>query len=326
MSISFFKIKQIDYEKLEAKKVSVVLCTMRKNPKLEMLFESLSHQTIKNFELVFVDELYESRKDYVKSLSEKFNIPTIHVGGAIPNIHALNIGTMNSSGDYIAHINDCGYYPYRWLEKHLLIATNGFFGLGSRYFTYFTPDFPIEKHYLGIIQLPNNPDESISQYIYNRSQIKEYLHINFGEHQISSPQDLRLLGLSNFVTEDNLIMEAAPGWNHGGNSMAPTEMYLAVNGYDEEYDKGYGWADCDFSVRLFNKGYKSFMNLSNWILEIQDKDHDDAENYVPGHKVQANREHNWKLYEKMCEEKKYWANFNFNLAELRKEILERRKK
>jgi len=327
MSLNFFKVKKINYEELEAKKVSIVLCTMRKNPKLEILFESLSHQTVKNFELVFVDELCESRKVFVKKLSEKFKIPLVHVGGAIPNIHALNIGTMNSSGDYIMHINDCGYYPYRLVEKHLLVCTNNFLSLGTRYFTHETPCFPIEKHLTAQISVPDKMDENVSKYVDERSRIKEYLHLNFGEHQLTSPQDIRLLGLpADMLSEDNLMLEALPGWNHGGNSMAPTSMYLDVNGYDEEYDKGYGWADCDFSVRLFNKGYKSFMNVSNWFLEIQDKDHDPASNYVPHLESQEHIEYNSKLYDKACGERKVWANPDFNLKEKRKEILESRKK
>ena len=79
MSFPFFKIKTIDYETLESKKVSLILITFRQTPKLELLFESLSHQTVKNFELVIGDYLYDSRKDYIKELSEKFGITTIHM-------------------------------------------------------------------------------------------------------------------------------------------------------------------------------------------------------------------------------------------------------
>jgi glycosyltransferase involved in cell wall biosynthesis len=303
----------MNYEKFKDARVSIVLCTMRQHPKLEMLYQSLSHQTFQNFELIFVDELYDQRKDFVKQLSDKFHVRTTHIKGAIPNIHALNVGTINANGNYIVHINDCGYYPYRWLEKHLLIATNGFFSLGPRYFTY-SIDFPIEKYYYAQVEVPPQDNKELSDFIKSKSGISEYLYLNFENHRVVSPQDLRLLGLPPLIiVEDNIIIESMPGWNHGGNSMGTEEMYFSVNGYDEEYDKGYGWADCDFSVRLSNKHYKSYFNMSNWMLEIQDKDHDDAENYVPQHKSKANADHNWKLYEEACARNKVWVNPNLNL-------------
>ncbi len=226
---------------------------------------------------------------------------------------------INSSGDYMVHINDCSYYPYKWVEKHMLVCTKNFLSMGTRYFTY-SVDFPIEKHLTGEVEIPEVQDKEISNSIEKDSHgIKDYLHINFGEHQLTSPQDFRLLGLpTQFLTQDNLLLEALPGWSYGGNTCVPTEAFLELNGFDEEYDKGFGWADCDFGIRAFNKGYKSFINVSNWCLEIQDKSHDLSPD------AREKSDHNWKLYERACEQKVTKVNNSFNLREMRKETLERK--
>jgi glycosyltransferase involved in cell wall biosynthesis len=316
----FFKINQIDYSQLNSKKVSIVLVTFRKTPKYEMLYESLSHQTIKNFEVVLIEEQYELHKELVKNLSKKFNISTTHVycESTVPeNAKALNEGIVHSTGDYIMNINDCMYFPYRWLEKHLLVASKDFLSLGARYFTYST-NFPIEKYLSGIIEIPKEQDKNISKFLEEKSGIKDYLNIHFGEHIVSSPQDYRLLGLpTDIFKEDNLILEALPGWNYGGNSMAPTEMFLEINGFDERFDNGYGWTDCEIGIRMYNKGHKAFINLSNWSLEIQDKDHVDVIELKADLKDKNKSDNNWKLYEEACDKKLTFVNPNKNLREIK---------
>jgi glycosyltransferase involved in cell wall biosynthesis len=326
MTVNFFQIKKVDYEKLDNKKVSIVLPTYRKDPKFELIYESLSHQTIKNFELVIADYLCESRKDYIKSLSEKYKIPTVHVKRASGNSHALNIGIANSSGDYIIVINDCSYFPYRFVEKHLLVCTNNFLSLGTRYFIY-SLDFPIEKHLMAGIEIPEVQLSEIRDFLYKKSGINGYLSLNFGEHQVTSPQDFRLLGVPiPFLISDNQIIEAAPGWLYNGNSAIPTEVFLELNGFDEEYDKGFGWIDCDFGIRAYNKGYKMYINPSNWSLEIQDSSHDHIAEFLPETQKKESIDHNWSLYEGACSINKTWANPNINLREMRKEILESKQK
>jgi hypothetical protein len=170
----------------------------------------------------------------------------------------------------------------------------------------------------GRIEVPSKQDETISKNIEIRSHgIKEYLEIHFDEHIITSPQDFRLLGMpSHLLSEDNIMVEALPGWTYGGNLAAPTKIFLELNGFDEEYDKAYGWIDCDFGVRAYNKGYKSFINTSNWCLEIQDEKHDESPD------IREKASDNWKLYENVCNTGKTWANSEFNLCEIRKKILE----
>ena len=326
MSLEFFRIKQINYEELENKKVSIVLTTFRENPKFEVLLESLTHQTVKPLELVIADWLYEKRKEYIKKLSETYKIPIIHVPRDTKGAsRAMNIGMINASGDYILHVDDCQYLPYRWIEKHLLTCIHGFLSLGSRYFSY-ECDFPIEKYLTGYVEVPEQQDSKLSEYIKSKSGIDKYLFLQFGEHQLLSPQDFRLLGLPNdFFTTDNLITNALSGWSYGGNIGGSTEMFLSVNGFNEEMDKGYGHPDCELGIRLFNKGYKSFINLSNWTVQIQTKNHTNVFDFLPELNNQESKDYNWKLYEKACEEKRTWINPDINLREQRKEILEGRK-
>ncbi len=323
--LQVFKVKQINYEELEKPKTSIVLCTFREKPKLELIYESLSHQTLKNFELVIADYLFDKRKDFVRSLSEKYHIPTVHVPRDKYGVKAFNVGIANSSGEYMIHINDANYFPYQFIEKHLQITMKNFLSLGTRYFTY-KKDFPIEKHLTGYIEVPEVFDEKTSEEICKLTKgIKEYLYLNFGEHCVTSPQDFRLLGLpSNIITGDNLIMEAAPGWTYGGSIGGPTEMFLALGGFDERFDQGFGWSDCNLGVRAFNAGYKSFMNISNWCLEIQDEEHDHVFDFLPDYKTEEARKYNWKLYEEACEQKLTTVNPHMNLREIRNETLKGR--
>lgn len=319
MSINIYKIENVGYEDLKKPKVSVVLPTFRKNPKFELLYKCLSQQTVKPFEFVIADCLYEMHKDYVETLAKKYNLQTVHAPrDTLDNIHGLNTGIANSGGDYLFFINDCTYYPHRWVEKHLLVCGHEYLSLGSRYFAY-SMDFPIEDYLTGQIEIPSVQDEEISKKINEASHgIKDYLHINFGEHKVISPQDFRLLGMpSEVLTSDNLVIEALPGWSYGGNIAALTEMVLEINGFDEEYDKGYGWADCDFGVRIFNKKCRSFINPSNWCLEIQDKDHESVYNVQPEINNKKSADHNWKLYSEACEQGKTWVNPNMDLRKLR---------
>lgn len=322
--INFFKIQQIDYNKLESKLVSIILCTFREKPKFELLYKTLSQQTIKNFEVVIADYLYDKRKDQIKKLSEKYHIPTVHVERDKFGVHAFNVGIVHSAGDYMIHINDANYFPYRFIEKHMLVCTNNFLSLGARYFA-FSINFPIGKHLTAQIEVPEKQEKKISNKINKRSQIEKYLYLNFGEHQIISPQDFRLLGLPNdLITSENILLEALPGWSYGGSIAGPTELFLELNGFDEEYDKGYGWSDCDIGVRAFNKGYKSFINPSNWCLEIQDQDHNIVFDILPEYKLKKSSEHNWKLYEESCEKMKTRVNPEINLREEREKILKLR--
>ena len=313
-----FKVKHINYEELEKPKTSIVLCTFREQPKLELLYESLSHQTLKNFELVIADYLFDKRQDYVRNLSQKYNVSTVHVPRDKYGVKAFNIGMSHASGDYIIHINDANYLQNRFIEKHMQIMSKGFLSLGTRYFIY-KKDFPIEKHLSAYIEVPAEFDSATSEEICKLSNgITEYLHLNFGEHKLTSPQDFRIRGLPpKFMTEDNFLMEAAPGWSYGGNIGGPTEMFLALNGFDERFDNGYGWSDCNLGTRAFNAGYKSFIDLSNWSLEIHDEDHDSVYKLLPEYEIEAARTHNWKLYEEACEQKLTSVNPSFSLREQR---------
>lgn len=326
ISINCFKINKIDYEKLNSKLVSVILCTFREKPKFELLYESLSHQTIKNFELVIADYLYETRKDFVQKLAEKFNIRTVHLPRNKYGVHAFNVGMEHSSGEYMIHINDANYFHNRFIEKHLLTCVNNYLSVGTRYFCY-SMDFPIEKHLTGYIEIPPQ-DPTTLEFLKQQSHgIDRFLHIHFGEHIIASPQDFRLMGLPDaFFTEDNLVFEGQPGWSYGGNLAGPTELFLKINGFDEEFDKGYGWSDCNLGIRAFNSGYKLFVNPSNWTLEIQDVEHDSVYELLPNYKTQEARDHNWKLYEEACEKNLVQANPNFNLREIRQKFLDEKNK
>ena len=80
---------------------------------IEILFQSLSNQSCKNFELVIADYLFAEHEKQIQGLAKRYNIATVHVPRDKYGVKAFNVGMMNASGDYMIHINDANYFPYK---------------------------------------------------------------------------------------------------------------------------------------------------------------------------------------------------------------------
>jgi len=92
---------------------------------LDILKSNLQRQTVQDFELVFVDGLYNERKDLVKDYFKNFNIKHLNedfdrTGNYLSSLaRADNLAFKNCDGELIVCLQDYIYIPSTGLEKFL---------------------------------------------------------------------------------------------------------------------------------------------------------------------------------------------------------------
>lgn len=124
-------------------KISVILCTKRKNPHIEWALESLMGQTYSHneFEYLVIDGLYGQRKDDINKLIKDMNVdfPVLYLPdkpsrwkGKRPALcNARNTGIIFAKGEYIIFCDDNCRMPSDWLEKHVSHLEQGYIVAGS---------------------------------------------------------------------------------------------------------------------------------------------------------------------------------------------------
>lgn len=202
-------------------KVTVVMCTKRKEPQFAWVLESLKKQTYKDFEYLIVDGLYNSRKEEVERIIKEAGIdfpvtylpdkPTRWRGMRPALCNGRNTALMFAKGEYVAFHDDCCKLNVDWLEKHVKWLEQGYLVAGN---------------WIAFQSTDENGKGIVGVYGWeHRSKI------------VKSP---------NFTT---------PGWLYGGNFSFPLRVALDVNGFDEELDGEMGQDDISFGFRAARKNY-----------------------------------------------------------------------
>ena len=108
-------------------KVSVLYISNRFGG-LDILKSSLDRQTFKDFELVFIDGLYDKRKHEVAEYFKESNYPVRHLpepkkpeGAIMALTFAINEGFRNCSGELLVLLQDFIYVPSTGIEKYFKI-------------------------------------------------------------------------------------------------------------------------------------------------------------------------------------------------------------
>ncbi len=96
---------------------SLITATLGRRDELVVLFESLTAQSFKDFELILVDQNTDGRLDeIVATFSGKFNL--IHIKSSVKGLsHNRNIGLEIAQGDIVAFPDDDCYYSNDVLSK-----------------------------------------------------------------------------------------------------------------------------------------------------------------------------------------------------------------
>jgi glycosyltransferase involved in cell wall biosynthesis len=212
-------------------KISVIITSFRYGG-IDVMFGGLKNQTLKDYELIFVDEIYEERHAEVKEYAELLNIPLIHLPAKPhrnPNnpIHlceSWNKGLIHASGKLVMFNNDFVYLAEDCLERHYKIqeANNFKLILGGIMDHYDHPPLGDLKGKLTVFdKLHEEKPEKLIK-----------LDDRFPHH----------VGLV-FSTTTNMFP----------NCTLPLDLALEVEGFNERFDAGHGYQDDEFLLRCFLK-------------------------------------------------------------------------
>jgi len=212
-------------------KVTVTLCTKRKDPKFEYALESLKKQTFRNFEYIIIDGYYNERKNEVLKLIKDMNVsfPVLYIGDkpsrwkglrpAISNARNTALIFASLESKYIVNHDDCTKMGRDWIEKHLGWLEQGYIVAGS----WKGYEFKIE----------------------DKTEIEGCYGPEYRTKIIKEPQVV------------------GAGWFYGQNVSYSLEHALDVNGFDEQLDGEVGQDDINFAIRLERKGIRTLYDPTN---------------------------------------------------------------
>lgn len=211
-------------------KVTVVLCTKRKEPQFEWALESLKSQTFTDFEYIIIDSFYDKRNDVVARIIRDHDLsfpiryikdkPSRWKNKRPALCNARNTALMFADSKYIVFHDDNCKMPQDWLGRHLNWLEQGYLVAGSW--------IPYEN----------------GSIIYDR-------------------QDTRL----ETVDKPKAV---SGGWLYGTNFSFPLCAAEDINGFDELYDGEIGQDDIDFGVRAERKGYKIMYDPTCYVEHYYD--------------------------------------------------------
>ena len=226
-------------------KVSVIIAVYKDTEALDLIFNSLSYQSYKNFEVIVAEDgksievqkcIYDARKKY------NFNIVhTIQDDNGVRKSHSQNNGIRASSGEYLIFIDgDCVLYT-NFIKNHILlsqkdtIVTGRRVNLGPKYSTMLR-DGTITSQWL--------ESHFLQEFLKIKDDAKQERHSEEGF-------SIELNGLIHYFLKKRKKTMALLGCNM---SMYKNTM-LDINGFDEELGNSAFASDTDLEWRLQGLGY-----------------------------------------------------------------------
>ena len=278
-------------------KISVMMVTARDLGMLPYQIDYFKRQTFKDFELVFVDELWEQRKDSVKK----------EVDGAFPLTHILpnevksyfapgaawNDGFTHCRGellyfmaDYIIPHEDC--LRVHW-ETHLQY-----------------PKAMISGRCWEMNISADEFNQPNKQFQFNDYRLSLFENSYFRWSRIAeSLYGAERAGVQNFWT--------------GRNDSAPLDTILECNGFDEQFDGAHGYHDEDLAQRMANLGLEYIFNLKSLVWQFSHKKEGEQVGGKPGLRTDEEQHQMFKakLIPQRIKDGTYKVNPDRNLREER---------
>ena len=229
-------------------KVSFIIITARKDfpyvgrPDLHLFeptLESFKRQSMKDFEFIIVDVLYDKRKDYFEGMDLPFKVkhvpalPNIWIENGFPGVcRQYNKGIIHADGELLFFAGDGNMVAPDFMEK-----------LWSRYQEGY---FPLAWY---LYDLTYNKNDTLG-----------------GGKCVETPVSYDICGYSGEkVFVEDRYFQAFDGNNHEcfsapwswwfGVSAVSLDAMLKINGWDQRFDGDRMLADCDIGLRLFLSGY-----------------------------------------------------------------------
>jgi hypothetical protein len=233
----------------------------------------MEKQTFKDFELIFIDVLYDERPDYFRDHNYGLRIKHIpakpnawYDEGLVQTCSQFNKGIIHADGELIFTSADSNMYPPHLMENLWKHYQDGYFtslGFGSD-LTY-TPEL-----YERTLQADGTYSDNKGTW----QGTNKLDHIGWSDPDLPfdgkvimdhryrqlfiNPQEPHTLRM-NFA-------EIPPDWFYGISTMS-LEAALKVNGYDQALDGDSALNDVDLGNRLAMLGYKLAMFRDSFCVE-----------------------------------------------------------
>ena len=288
--------------------VSVLICTIRNEPRLSLTLDCLAHQTYQNFELVYIDALKDKRSESFIVELENFgvfhkvkHIKDSPITGALkPRLSAArNLGLLYCKGDVICIIGDNQFFQKTWIERHVKLVEQQYISV--------SPCYNIDK---------SSTFEDLKDATIEHHEKPDRIFVKTKNEIYDAPRDCRVINLPDKYLFGDDILQASPGWLHGVSVAVSLDRLLNINSFDENFDKGYGWEDNNLGLRLSRMGFKMALDPKNWVISVNDKS-----NPTLVKMFGVSGETNEKLWNATVNgETGVWANENFNLRKMREKL------
>lgn len=264
--------------------ISVICPTMRVGG-LDIIFDSLSHQAFKDFELIISDGIYKYRKDIVAEKAKNYSFPVKHIepyNNPFPNnafCRYANSGLVHADCELVVFITDYTFLsaPDGLLKHARLHMSNPELGYmaSHRYFILKN----VNQEFIGYTKEPLEDEEDQNKMIYN--------HLN--SESLRYAEDVKSGMFKNLMWSlfdeefnfDNYNFEwdpllatadpkahavvsglAKPEMFHGKNESCGLKNILKVGGWGEYLDGGHGFQDTDLADKLMKFG-----EIEGWHLD-----------------------------------------------------------
>ena len=238
-----------------AVRISVVIPTYNKLPRLRLTLLSLEYQSIEHswYEVVIVDDgSTDGTVEYCNSVQNRMNIKVISIENHGRSF-ARNIGVKNAEGKWIIFIDDDLILPRNFIKFHLIrLEKSGFCGIHGqiRDLTYlkFFHD-PVHGERIRDYQGKDIDLSGLSEYLIREDSIVNGdISILFSQSKLS-----RLEKVIEIVVRDNLqdlIWLAMTG----GNFSICKDIFLDLGGFDTDFGRIWGCEDFELGYRLQQEG------------------------------------------------------------------------
>jgi len=294
--------------------ISIIIITYPpKTRELKYCLKALQIQTYQQFEILVINDGDDNEtKQIVQSYSKFLNIKYFSRQNDMCPSRSRNIGVKNSSFEHLV-----------FLDSDILLNPQAL------------------KIYSNFFQNNLNKDISIwgkCGHSNVNGLAKSDKEVN-DHRQVFLDENFRNYVENNF---DTLLLPCkAFFFNFSGNFGIRKNLYLSVNGFNENFVK-WGWEDLDFALNLYKKNIQSHFSKDIWAEHLRHEKHGDfyeinsdsintdnfkqsikseTQKYYCDNKNQIIKE--WEKVKSLCNQKNDYVERCFNEYLLKRKILEK---
>jgi glycosyltransferase involved in cell wall biosynthesis len=248
--------------------ISIIVPTNRLGG-IDLLFDSLARQTERDFELILVDNIKPWRTvlapgGHLLTFQASHIEPRENSFPLVQYCRTVNTGIAHARGETILLLCDYSWCHPRMVETHLDEQSKhpGPLHLDYNYSALpeLKPDFPLIYNQSGYdptvdpIEYSRVLNESTDRYVEDlkAGKLDPFMWSIFAEPL--SEESVSELEVTHQHRPCSTRKPDDWNWCSFKNESFPTELFLELNGLDEEYDASHCYQDQEFSYRLRERG------------------------------------------------------------------------